>query len=117
MQCEDLSDDELYELSVELSRTINEETDASAKLIDGHYVPGTRGFNLDLGTILLTLMSSGTAVALFNVLKAYFERRPSLKLHFETPEGGKFSIGVDNVSSEQTEKTLDLFEQFISGGK
>jgi hypothetical protein len=68
-----------------------------------------------LGQIALTLVSSGTVVAMLEILKAYFNRKRSGKFTMTRPDGASVSIELDDVSDEQFDKTVDRIFVFSAG--
>lgn len=110
---EGLTDDDLQELTWDLSRTINQETELESAIAKGLAAPGTRGDGVTIGTIILSFISSGAAVGLFNVIKAYFERNQSLEFEFESKDSKKLKINAHNIKPDQMDKTLGLLEQFM----
>ncbi len=81
-----LPDEELAELGSALLRSINQETDLTARLPEGRGGAGTKGDAVTIGQIVLMALSSGTVVALLQVLKSYLERKPTLRFEIETAE-------------------------------
>ena len=108
-----VSDDALDELTRDLCATLNEETEVSAKMAEGALEPGAKGDAMSLGTLLLTFLSSGTAVALFEVAKAFFERNSNLELELERPDGAKMVVRAKNVDAERIDSTLNEAREFF----
>ena len=75
LSSDSLTADEIQNMTRALNNTLNRETDIGAALSEQAAGPGTRGAEIEFGTIALSFLSSGAAVALFNVLKSYFERK------------------------------------------
>jgi len=92
----DLNDEALQELTIELRRTLIDETDIEAELVKGLSEKGIQGEPITsdsvkgsskkrsrgeptLGLIVLTFLTSGAAVALFEVFKSFFDRRKYLE--------------------------------------
>jgi hypothetical protein len=110
---EELTGDDLQQLTWDLSRTISQETSLEPSIAEGHSVPGAKGDAITIGTIILSFISSGAAVALFNVMKAYLERNQSLEFEFESKDGEKLKVNTHNIKPNQVDKTLGLLEQFM----
>jgi hypothetical protein len=68
-----------------------------------------------VGQILLTALSTGTVVALFNVLAVYFQRKPSLEIEFKRSDGQQFKIKAEQLNKSQIEKTVQLANEFFEG--
>lgn len=111
----DLSDEDLQKLTRELSNTLNAETEAKATLTEEIGVPGAKGDTITLGQILLTALSTGTVAALFNVLAAYFQRKPSLGIEFKRTDGHEFKLKAEHLSESQIKKTVQLAKEFFRG--
>ena len=80
VSCDSLAEDDLQSLTRELSTTLNRETDVAAAMPEARPEPGSRGDPAILHTLLLTFMTSGAAVAMFQVIKSYVERNKSLTM-------------------------------------
>ena len=109
----DLSDEDLQKFTFELSKTLNDETEAKATIPKKSGGPGSKGDPITLGTIILTALSSGTVVALFNVIKSYIERKPSLELQLKSKDGREFNIKAEQLHKDQIEHTIQLAKDFI----
>jgi len=105
---------DIQALTRELASSINRRTDIRAKMPEGEARPGERGDAVTLGAIALSFLTSGAAVALFQVLKAYFERDESLEMAFERPDGRKLTIKAENMSTERIDETVALARAFFS---
>lgn len=108
-----LAEDDLQEITRELCQTINAETDVAAELQHGAPVRGGKGEPITLATLALTFFTSGAAVALFEIFKAYFERNASLKVVLNRPDGERLEIGAENLRSGQIDETLALAGRFL----
>ncbi len=109
----DLSDEDLQKLTLELSKTLNDETEAKATIPEKPGGPGSKGDPITLGTIILAALSSGTVVALFNVLKSYIERKPSLEIEFKREDGQHLKIKAEQLSKDQIDHTIQMANDFI----
>ncbi len=110
---ERLAPDEVQALTRELVASINRHTDTDAALPEGEAAAGERGDPVTLGAIALSVITSGTAVALFQVIKAYFERDESLEMAFERPDGRKLTIKAENMSAERIDETVAMAKTFF----
>ena len=109
-----LADDELHALTRDLSMTLNRETRLQAEIAEGPTVSGSRGVELEVGILLLkSLLTSGVAGGMFNVLKSYFERTSSLVLKFRSEDGRELEVRAENMSSDKLQRTIELAEQFL----
>ena len=113
LSANDLSDEDLQKLTRELSNSVNDETEAKATLPEKPSGPGSKGDPITLNTIILTALSSGTVVALFNVIKSYIERKPSLELEFKREDGQELNIKAEQLHKDQLEHTIQLAKDFI----
>ena len=109
----DLSDEDLQKLTLELSKTLNDETEAKATIPEKPGGPGSKGDPITLGTIILAALSSGTVVALFNVIKSYIERKPSLELEFKLKDGQQLKIKAEQLNKDQIDQTIHMANDFF----
>ena len=64
----------------------------------------------------MTLLGSGgVAVALVNVLKAFFERNSSIQMEFRRDDGKEMRISVHNMKADEIERTRALAREFFGG--
>ena len=110
---ERLAPDEVQALTRELVTSINRHTETLATLPEGEAQAGERGDPVTLGAIALSVITSGTAVALFQVIKAYLERDESLEMAFERPDGRKLTIKAENMSAERIDETVAMAKTFF----
>lgn len=110
-----LAAEDLQDLTRGLCNTINKETELIATLPGESGKAGMKGAPIELGQILLTALTSGTIVALFNVLKSYFERKPSLEIEFERTDGKKFKIQAEQLDKTRIEDSFKLANKFLQG--
>jgi hypothetical protein len=108
----DLDPEDLQGLTRELSQTLRKETGVDTTLPEGAAGPGTRGDPVTLGTIIITALTSGAVVALFNVLKTYFERKPTLVMEFQRPDGKTFTVRAETLSQPHIDQTIRLANDF-----
>lgn len=109
----DLDAEDLQNLTNDLCRTVNQETDVTAKLPEEPGEAGTRGDPITVGTLILTFLTSGAAVALFNVVKSYFERNSSLVITFKRKDGDTLEIEAKNVHPDQINRTMEAAREFF----
>jgi hypothetical protein len=113
LRAELMPEEVLQKFTLEMMRTINAETDTEATLQQGLAGKGTRGDAVTIGQIILTALTSGAVVALFGVLKSYFERKPSLEIDFKRPDGVDFKITASQLGRDQIDQTLALARDFF----
>jgi hypothetical protein len=106
----------LQAVTRDFCNTANQEKDLQVELVRGADVPGTRGDIVTIGNLALTFLTSGAAVALINVCKAFFERNSSLEMNFEREGGKKLTIKAQNVRSDQIAKTIETAREFFGTG-
>ncbi len=102
----EMSEEGLQELVFSFTRTLNQETGLTAYLPEEAGSLGAKGDLGMIGQIVLTALSSGTVVALFQVLQSYFERKPSLLIELKTADGRELKLEAEHLSPEQIEQTL-----------
>lgn len=104
-------DDEAIDLLVRnLCETIKDETDMTASLVSGEGGAGEKGDPVTLGVIILSFISSGAAVALFSVLKSYFDRDSELELEIPQEDGKSIKFTAKNLSRSQFNRALGIVE-------
>lgn len=103
----------LQDLTRELSASLSANTNIAADLPEAAAEPGARGDPITIGVLALAFVTSGSAVALFEVLKAYFERDSSLEMEFQRADGKKMSIRAENVNTRQIDKTVAAAREFF----
>ena len=113
LSANDLSDEDIQKLTLELSKTLNNETEAKATIPEKPGEPGSKGDPITLGTIILTALTSGTVVALFNVIKSYIERKPSLEFEFTRKDGQQLKIKAEQLNKDQIDQTIQMANDFI----
>ena len=111
--CRHVPTEDLDQLARDLSRTLNHETDIESALSERAGGIGTKGDPISIGTIVLAFLTSGTAVAMFGVLKSYFERNSSLEMEFQREDGKKLMIRAENVQSDKIDSTIELARKFF----
>lgn len=108
-----LTDESLAGMVRDLRDLINRETGVNATVEEGEARTGDRGEIVTLGTLALTFLSSGAAVALFEVFKAIFERNSSIKFEFDRGDGQTLKIAAENLSDDQIEHTIQKAKEFL----
>lgn len=74
--------------------------------VEENHPTGTRGGGIELGQIALTLISSGTLVALIEVLKAYLSRGRDFRFKVKNSDGTEVELQAGNISLRELK---DLF--------
>ncbi len=106
----ELNDDRLQALTADLCRIINNEFNIEAVLAEGPAQKGAKGEPITLGIIILTFLSSGSAIALLNILKSYFDREPSINMKIKREDGTEIAIAAKNMSPEQIKEIIGTLE-------
>jgi len=109
----DLEDREIQSLARGVVRSLRRESDVEAELAEENAGPGARGDAITLGTIAITFLTSGSAVALFNILKSYLDRNSSLDVRLKRADGAELELSAENVKAGQVEKTLRQVQDFF----
>jgi hypothetical protein len=111
----DIDAEDLHNLTFDLSRTINRETDFEAELAEGPIRADEKGVPFALGiiTLIKSGISSGSAALLINVLKSYFIRDSKLEIEIQNEEGRKLRILAQNVSPEQIDHTIGRAREIL----
>jgi hypothetical protein len=106
LSSEALGESKLQDMTRDLCRTLNRQPDISAKIPEGMPLPGEKGDPITVGTILLALISSGAAVAMFDTLKAYFQRNKNLAVKIVSANGETTEITAQNLNKDQCDKLI-----------
>lgn len=109
----ELSNERIQALTRDLCGTITKETDIEAELAKGTAQKEAKGEPITLGLIALTFLSSGTAVALLEVLKSYLARESTLEITLERNDGAKLIINAKNLEKEQINETFRRAKDFL----
>ena len=110
----DIDAEDLHELTLDLCRTINSESDIKAEPAQSPARRDAKGDMLTIGSIALGLISSGgVVVTLINVLKSYLERGRPIEIELERPDGAKLKIKGDDVKQDQLDRTMKLAQDFF----
>lgn len=107
------SREDLQKLTFDLAADINRHTDATAAAATQQGNPGEKGDAITLATLALSFLSSGTAVALFQVFKAYFERNRTLIIELKRPDGSELKFKAENISRARTAETMEALQKFM----
>jgi len=108
--------DDVQALTRDLVASINRNTDARAAIPEGESAAGERGDPVTLGMIALSFITSGAAVALFQVAKSYFERDRTLELAFARADGKTMSIKAENMDPDRIDAAIAMAETFFADG-
>lgn len=106
-----MSDEDIQELTFELKNSLNQETDLTAQLPEKTGGLGIKGDVVTIGDIFIAALSSGTVVALLQVLKSYVERKPTLRIEIERPDGNKVKIEAEHLNPSRIEQTTRAVQQ------
>lgn len=87
-----LSDAVLQERARSLATDVERTGEAHARTPTGRAVENAKGEPITVGVLLVTLMTSGTAVAVFEVVKAYLQRDRGLEVTVTRPDGTSIAI-------------------------
>jgi hypothetical protein len=113
----DLDDESLQKLTLQLCRDLREDGIESS-VVEQPAIPGTRGDLVTIGQILVAAIGAGgPIVTLVNALKAYVQRKPSLRFEFQTKDGNKLKITADDLRNDDMEKLLQRINPMIEGTK
>ncbi|MCI5194647.1 MAG: hypothetical protein D3919_00145 [Candidatus Electrothrix sp. AW5] len=113
-----MSDEGMQELTFELKNSLNRETDLTAQLPEEAGGLGTKGDAVTIGQIILAAVGGGGAIAaLMPVLKAYVERKPTLRIEIERPDGSKMTLEAEHLRPGQIEQTTRAVQQLCEPSK
>jgi len=114
IQSETVSPERLQEMTLDFRQTLTRETGILATVPQESVEPGARGDPITIGALILTFLTSGAAVALCEVVKAFFERNSTLTIEFEREDGRKLKINSENFQADQVERTLSTVKGFFA---
>jgi hypothetical protein len=115
LAAETLSAEALQDITRDFRRTLGRETDVVASEPAAAPVAGAKGDPVTLGVLVLTFMTSGAAVAMFEVAKAFFQRNAGLVMEFEREDGRKLKIKAENLRPNQIDRTMTVTQEFFAG--
>jgi hypothetical protein len=96
-----------------LLENIADRVDPDAELARAEGADGERsGDTVLLGQVAMALISSGSVVALLEIVKSYFNRKRSGKFSVTRADGSSISVEMDDVSDEQFDRTVDRLFAF-----
>lgn len=98
----DLSEAEQQTRVRQLTREIEARTDARTSLARTEGTGGTKGEPLTIGAFVMTFLSSGAAVAAFDVIKSWIEKDKIGSATFKTADGTEVTINNANVDQIET---------------
>lgn len=108
------AEEDLHLLTSELQASINGETAVTASIPVSTPQPGKKGDPVSIGTLLLSFISSGAAVAFFNVIKSYMERDSSLEVTLQKSDGSSITIKSSNLSQDKINETLAQMDTMLN---
>lgn len=83
-----------------------------AVVISGSSAPsGSRGDLFTVGTFAMALVTSGSVVALFNILKSYLDRSEELSIELVRANGSPVKLAMKNVSLEKFQAVIKEIEK------
>src|SRR3974377_621796 len=101
-------DDYAHASTLDLCKLLREEAEISAHIPEAIGKPGDKGDPITVGTLVLTFLTSGAAVALVKVLEAFISRKRSVELELARPDGKKLVLKANDVGAEQIEATREV---------
>ena len=112
LNCNELASEDLQEITMEMMRVLNRETDVTATLPEESAKKGARGDTTILYQIALAALNGGAVVAMLNILKTYVGRRKSLVIEIKGEDGKTLSLNAENLSQQQINQTLEIAKKF-----
>lgn len=101
LHSDDLSDSATQARLRQLAREIEARSDATTELAREGATPGTKGDAVTIGTLLMTLMTSGAAVAALGVLKSWVEKDKTISFTLKRPDGTEISVNASNIAEAE----------------
>ena len=111
----EMIDDELQELARELRAALSDEG-VTAEFVTASAPAHTKGGEWEvIGQLIIKGLSiGGGGAALFNVLKTYLQRKPTLEIEVKRKGGATIKVKADDLSKEERRAVL---QQFLSEGE
>ncbi|MCP5088805.1 MAG: hypothetical protein GY952_18610 [Rhodobacteraceae bacterium] len=107
IQADDLTEPRLQDLTRSLRADLLKYTDAEVDFPQAKAEAHQKGDVISIGTLLISAMTSGTAVALFDMLKAYFDRNKGIKIKLQRADGTEMEI--DATTAKAAEPMIHKF--------
>jgi Caspase domain len=104
------SGESLQHLTREFCAHLQRDGRFDAKIPEAACAPGAKGDPITIGSVLLTLLSSGAVTALLHVIKAYCERESGLSFEIQRPDGEKVVVSGRNLSVSDLQKAMCMAE-------
>jgi hypothetical protein len=98
----------LAQYSQEFIGTCLAESDIDAKPQQIELDATKKGDGISFAAIIITFISSGSAIAFFDILKAYLLKDKSLEIEFSGKDGETIRLNAKNITKEQFDKVLLL---------
>jgi hypothetical protein len=116
----DLDAERLQELTRDLCRTLNQETDVQATLVEHPSEAGAKGgFLAEVGNIALLVTEHAGGVVLghlfIDILKSYWERATSMKVELQREDGQKLVLQSEHVEPAHVQRTMEEAGRFFGG--
>ena len=112
--CDELDASRLDAMTRALTRSLRDEGLDAAAARAADAVPGAKGDAITSGMIALSLIGSGgVVVTLLQVLKAYLERKSTLRFEIARSDGQKLSFDASFFGKTQLEQTRKILTDLI----
>jgi hypothetical protein len=113
IRSDEFDDERLHASTLELRRSLLDETEASVAVPTTAAAEGAKGDPITIGAVALTFLTSGAAISMFKVLEAYVTRKRSIEVEISRPDGGKFVLRAQDVTPADLAATQRVFEKFV----
>ncbi len=112
----DLDNDDLQDVTRRLCRDLIDEAGVTATLATRTAEPGAKGDLAVLAQIIIAAVSAGGfASVLVNVLKAYVQRKPSLRFELLNAKGDKVTIIGDDLRASDMNHLTQAIKNALEG--
>ena len=102
-------------LTREFMASLDRQRGIEASLPETRGEPGYKGDPQLIGSIILQLAASGgVVVTLVNVLKSYFDRKPSLEFELTRKDGAALKVKAANFDQHQIASFMETLKAFLS---
>jgi hypothetical protein len=109
-------DSRIQQAARDLAGSLNQQHHIDATLPQNSATSGHKGDPITIGAILLHLLTNASVIsALIGVLKAYFDRKPKIKVELRRPDGKCLHLEAKDVSEAESRRLSATLEDFMRG--
>ena len=107
---ENMDAEDLAKSTYNFAEVIKSETDVNVERQEMDLENHQKGDGINFATLVLTFLSSGSAIALFNVFKSYASKDSAIKFEITKDNGEKIILNANNLTKTQFDKVLSIVD-------